>query len=70
MSLGAFYPLHFLGTTLTVATIEVRLTGTRDEFLLFHCQLSFKQSFKNFTVLQKYFVVNGRVCYEVKSLNC
>ena len=55
---------------LAVATIEVMLTRTKEEFLLFNCQLSFKQSFKNFTVLQKYFVVNGRVCYEVKSLNC
>ena len=55
---------------LAVATIEVMLTRTKEEFLLFYCQLSFKQSFKNFTVLQKYFVVNGRVCYEVKSLNC
>ena len=61
-----------MGATLAlaVATIEVMLTRTVEEFLLFNCQLSFKQSFKNFTVLQKYFVVNGRVCYEVKSLNC
>ena len=55
---------------MSVVTIEVTLPRTKEEFLLFYCQLSFKQSFKNFTVLQKYFVVNGRVCYEVKSLNC
>ena len=38
---------------MSVVTIEVTLPRTKEEFLLFYCQLSFKQSFKNFTVLKQ-----------------